>query len=332
MFNKSHSNYPLYIERGGEQTYCHPYMMRGAKLSSFLLQANKTSLQSLCDKYLNEPTSGITNYQPVLPYVFLVFAEVEQQYSMKEPDRQRGWMSEIDVAFWILTASMKRVAGVLVPEHFAWFMPYVFVDNAFALISGREVFGFHKALGQFTLPQFQKHADFFATDTMVIDRFSPQTKATWDRLFEVRRIDSGVEHPYLQRWHNVGEASSQIGQLLARQQGGILGAALEQMMNLLKVLNFETSQIVFLKQFRDISDASLACYQAIAETSIKFSAFRGGGILKGQYELILNHFDSYPIAQDLGLNVGRQTVIESFWFDFDFIVKPGTEIWKASEL
>lgn len=165
---------------------------------------------------------------------------------------------------------------------------------------------------------------------MVINR-SPQAKATWERLFEVCRVDSGAEYPYLEHWHSINEAASQIGQLLARQQGGILGATLGQMMNLLKVLNLQTSQIVFLKQFRDVSDASLACYQAIVETSIKLSIFRGGGILKGHYELILNHFDSHPIAQDLGLDVGRQPVIEAFWFDFDFIVETGTEIWKASE-
>lgn len=328
MFNQSQA-YPPYIERGGEQTYCPPYMNQGAKLHSFLLQANQKSLQALCDKYLNQPTRGMTHYQPVLPYVFLVFAEVEQQYSIKQPDQQRGWVAEVDVAFWILTASMKRVAGVLVPEHFAWFMPYVFVDNPFALMSGREVFGFHKALGQFTLPQSQK-ADFFATDTMVVDHFSPQSKATWDRLFEIRCIDSGVDHPYVQHWHTVSQAASRIGQLLAGQRG-ILGTTLKQMMHLLKVFNFDTSAIVFLKQFRDVSHASLACYQAIIETPIKFSTFRGGGILQGQYELILNHFDSHPIAQELGLDVGRQDVIEAFWFDFDFIVEPGTEIWTANE-
>ncbi|NKB17168.1 MAG: acetoacetate decarboxylase family protein [Pseudanabaena sp. CRU_2_10] len=331
MFEQSHSSYPSYIERGGEQTYSPPYMAQGAKLYSFLLQANRKSLQALCDKYLNQPTGGITNYQPVLPYVFLVFADIEREYSMQEPDRQRGWMPEINVAFWILTASSKQVGGVQIPVHFAWFMPYIFVDNIFTLISGREVFGFHKALGQFVLPPFQKHADFFAADTATVARFSSQAKIAWNHLLEVRRVDRSDKNPYLPRWHDLSEASSQIGQLLARQTGGLLGSTWEQMINLLKVMNFATSPIVFLKQFRDVRDTHLACYQAIVETSIKFHDFRSGGFLAGDYELTLNHFDSHPIAQELGLTVGNQKIVAAFWFDLDFAIEPGLEVWKSSD-
>jgi hypothetical protein len=334
MFKQSQSSYPAYIERGGEQTYSPPYMAQGAKLCSFLLQVDRKPLEALCDKYLNQPTGGLTNYQPVLPYVFLVFADIEREYSIQEPDRLRGWMPEMNVAFWILTASMKQIAGVQIPTHFAWFMPYIFVDNVLALISGREVFGFHKALGQFVLPPFQKHADLFAADTATVDRFSPQAKIAWNRLLEVHRVDRvdrSDENPYLQRWQNLSEASSQIGQLLARQTGGILGPTWERMMSLLKMFNFSTSQIVFLKQFRDVHDANLACYQAIVESSIEFYDFRSGGFLAGDYELTLNHFDSHPIAEELGLTVGKQSVIAAFWFDFDFEIEPGVEIWKAGD-
>jgi len=326
----SQPNYPLYIERGGEYAFPSPYLHRDARLHSFLLPANLEKLQLLCDKCLNNPTNGKTNYQPVLPYVFLVFAKVEQVSSTQEQYAQRGWLKEVDVAFWILTASFKKVASVPILDGLAWFMPYIFVDKPFAMVTGREAFGFHKGMAEFTIPNLYEKADLFTIDTTVFESFSPTTEATNQRLLEVNRVDFSHDVPHLKRWHTVTEAASQIGVLLAKQQSSWIEKMLKPATNLFSYLDFTTTPLVFLKQFRDVGNPNQACYQAIIEANITFPKFRAGGILQGKYELLLNHFDSHPIANELGLKVGKQDILEAFWFDFDFIVENGREVWKAS--
>ncbi|WP_088242741.1 hypothetical protein [Calothrix rhizosoleniae] len=321
-------NYPKYIERGGEYTFPGPYLHKDARLHSFMLQANYEKLQLLCDKYFNIPTEGKMNYQPILPYVFLVFANVEQVSSTHEQYSQRGWLKEADVAFWILTASVKKVASVPVLNGLAWFMPYIFVDKPFAMVTGREAYGFHKGLGEFIIPDLHSKANLFTIDTTVFESFSPITESSKQRLLEVRQMDSIVNVPHLKRWNNVTEAASQIGRLLAQQQESWIGKILEPATNFLNLLDFTATPLVFLKQFRDISHPDRACYQAITEANITFPKFREGGILKGKYELLLNNFDSHPIAHELGLKVGKQDILEAFWFDFDFIVENGTEVWS----
>ncbi|MBD2683571.1 MULTISPECIES: hypothetical protein [Nostoc] len=328
----STSNYPLYIERGGEQVLKPPFNFENASIHSFLLQAENDKLQFLCDRYLNKFTEDKLEYRPAMPYVFLVVTDVEKVYSLNQKDREMGWMPEIDVSFWILTIAMKRVAGVMIPDRLVWFMPYLFVDSGYAMAGGREIYGYHKMIGQFNIPKLTENAALIKVDTIAFEHFHPDAKAKMQCLFEVRRIDGEINNPHVKDWHSIDEASAQLNQMLAHRQGGITGALIESLSSLLKVFSLQTVPVAFLKQFRDVTDYRRACYQAIVEADAKVTHFRAGGVLQGQYELMLNNFDSHPIAQELGLKVGKQRVLDAFWFNYDFIMEAGTEILKASTL
>jgi acetoacetate decarboxylase len=62
--------------------------------------------------------------------------------------------------------------------------------------------------------------------------------------------------------------------------------------------------MLFLKQFRDITYADRACYQAILEASFELKNATEGSFATG-YELSLENVDSVPIGRELGIPTGE---------------------------
>ena len=89
---------------------------------------------------------------------------------------------------------------------------------------------------------------------------------------------------------------------------------------------------VFLKQFRDASDGTRACYQAIIELSLPVTGFRiaGSGLLPGQYEARVAQFASHPLQTDLGLPDGPIAARLPFVVNIDFESPNGTTMWSAT--
>jgi hypothetical protein len=321
--------YPLYLERGGEQAIPPPYQFKNVGIHNFLIPANIAKLQSLCDRALNFPTHRRITYRVAMPYVLLAFVNNARLYSLNPQYQKTGWISEVDVGFWIPTLAYEMVGGVPIPQRLVWFMPYLFVDNASAMVAGREIYGFHKMAGELVVPSIESPADFFAVETMGIKQFAPESQWTRHRLLEVRCINSNVESPPQTHWTTLEDASRQVGQLFAHTQGEWVGKAFAVAARFFKFSTLETIPIVFLKQFRDVQDCSRACYQAIVEAKATVNSFQGGGLLSGRYELVIHHLDSHPLAENLGLKVGQQPTTGAFWLNYDFTMETGKEVWKA---
>ncbi len=80
------------------------------------------------------------------------------------------------------------------------------------------------------------------------------------------------------------------------------------------------------KQFRDVHDPNLACYQEIVAASEKVTAFRRAGLLAGDYQLTIYPFASHPIAADLELSSGPQEALAAWYIDFDFLLEKGKTV------
>jgi len=59
--------------------------------------------------------------------------------------------------------------------------------------------------------------------------------------------------------------------------------------------------MVFLKQFRDVADGHLACYQAIVEAPSRLVDLRQAGALASEYRVTVNQYASHPILDEIGL-------------------------------
>lgn len=323
---------PTYVERGGEQTFAPPWAATGVLLRTFFLRCDDKALQAQCDRYLNAPTGGKTDYRPVLPIALLAFAELTHLQSTSEPDRNRGWVSERDVAFWFLTMSVRKELGIEVGESLSFFQPYFFVDQPQALCTGRETVGFPKELSDIELTGALDRPSRLSVTTNVSPSFGPSVRIEPRELCHVmpNPPKDGAPPAAAPAQHaNLRDLLKEAWSALQTDAESIPLPSLKLLFNLVEDIVEMKMPCVFLKQFRDPADGSLACYQALVEQPIKTTAFRRGGLLPGRYGLTLAEYPSHPIAADLGLTPARCQDLVGIWMDFDFTMETGKVVWEA---
>src|SRR5262249_29404306 len=118
------------------------------------------------------------------------------------PASNIGWMHEIDVAFWVPVVAFN--GGAI--ESIAWFLPYVFVNNGWAMATGREIYGFPKELGSFVLPKDKDAAALFPLDTLAIKTLGHDSQAEVQGLLDVRRQDAPALGEAAEVWNDIRAA------------------------------------------------------------------------------------------------------------------------------
>ena len=195
---------PDYVDSGiGLPVFRGPYLQQDTEMAVLFFHADAERLTALCDRYLNAPSAGQTKYVPLTSHVAVVFADM-QATSGDERDRQVGRLPETEVSFWILTLAMKKVGGVFVPDHLAWFLPFLFVDESNVIATGREVYGFNKQAGQFQKPASIQQPEF-SLDVLGIQEFRPEAEGKVERLLDMRQVDRAVGEEPSGVWHSLGE-------------------------------------------------------------------------------------------------------------------------------
>ena len=320
-------SYPLYREFPGDIVLRPDYRLQDCKIYGFIFESNngdKSVLQQLCDERLNFPTDWDRRYVPLSPNVMVTFARTPFAVSTEADDSRKGYIQEDEIVFWILTIEYRRINGEWQPQRPVWFVPYIFVNNVFALLAGRELYGYPKTIGTFNIPEHPAYADLFTINTMAFKTFSPNTQLIDHRLVEISRTEppksgSGT-------WSSLGQA---VDNLKAMFYDKMLLKEWTLLKNIGKVATRLEMPLVFLKQFRHLADPGRACYQAIVEGPIFIDRFHEGGLLPGTYDLTIHHLDSFPLSASLGLPLTGLKTSGAFWLRVDFTNIGGDELWKA---
>jgi uncharacterized protein with NAD-binding domain and iron-sulfur cluster len=304
-------SFPEYVERGGEQVLRHPFRHERALLRGFVARGDRERLASLCDRWITAPTGGAVRARPLGDRVLLTFTTIPRIASTDARDASFGACAETDVAFWFpLTLES---AGA---ERVAWLIPYIFVDNPYAIATGRELYGFPKAQASFVIPASPSDGGDYAVDAMALAHHHPSSLAAPRRLFEV--VDRGAQSGLVDALRGRAETLAAIHGLF----GGDAPRAL-----------FDGARgevpIVFLRQLRDIADPSRAAFQEIVVAPARVLDRHGGGVIPRAHELVTRDCDSHPIAADLGLRAGANRVDASFWTEFDFLMDRGETLFRA---
>ncbi|MFE4107284.1 hypothetical protein [Almyronema epifaneia] len=333
---------PKYINRPNDQSFLQPYELKNTQLFGFVLEGSLAQLQKLCDRSLNQPADGSVHYQVAIPYVILSFQHMGRVSSLNPPDANRGFLSEKEVAIWVLTLAGKKCGPVFRAERLAWFIPYMFASNEPIIASGREVCGFPKELGKFKLPDLNQLTQPAHLQALTWKTLSPQTPARWETLIQVQAAEPQSEP--IKRWQTAAEAGRHLVELLLSGQNAIDIPGWELPFSLADDLLTGEVPIVLLKQFRDVVRGDRACYQAIVETPAQLTALQAGGLLGAehlgyQFTVAIGQFASHPLVQDLGLTTQGSSlqpdsplqvpVKFAFWVDFDFQLQNGQIIWEA---
>jgi hypothetical protein len=358
------SNPPDYVERGGQEVWRPPYTARGANLWGFVVKASAAAVDELLQRDFVGPSRGAVNYRCVHDNVIVAFADIAELASGDPVDSKRGHLREREVSVWCIAAD-PRARGQLV-----WYLPYVFADNGLAVASGREVYGYPKQAGRFEAKYPAQLVDggTATVRALAMRGYGAGNAAESLPMISVKRRPGGragttqtVSHivDEIATWFAGGFATA--GPRAAgpgpRQSARILPlgaplpapetpappwvkgllteieptlAALEPLELIVEMAANPT--LAFLKQFRDASCATKACYQAVIESRVSMLPGAKLDLLdESRFELTLEDWSSHPLATELLGASGRTKLspLRAFHAEFGFDVQLGDEIWRA---
>jgi hypothetical protein len=317
-----------YIERANEVVTPQPFSLNQSTAYTFVVKADRDALQALVDRELNaprNPAAGDLYYRVLSRRLLLMFTRIGRLASTNPPACDHGWGREIDVAYWALLGAGSVADGQFRLERLVWFQPFIFVDNPWAMLGGREIYGFPKQLCRATMPDTPDQPGSFSAETLVLDPFAPDTELAWQQLIRIERGLPAVGGPVPPPAASGGAAL--LRHLLQDDEAPVI-PTLHLLEALLQQLITRESSSVFLKQFRDVTQPDRACYQAVVEAPLKITRFHGFGLLPGPWQLTQYNYASQPLASALGL-ASPQVPSLAFWLSFDSEIKTGTTTWQA---
>lgn len=330
------SNSPNYVNSDlGWPVFRGPYMQEGAEMAAFFLKADYDALTTILNKYLNEPMGADAPYQfePLTSYTILVYADMTV-YSLNAIDTNIGKMNETDLCFWIPTIKHKRQAdGSYTFDGVVWFIPYLFVNNPYAISTGREVYGFRKSLTSFEKPEKMQDPTF-SSQTLAFKTFSADARAEETWLMKVTHAEDQPEERVASFESGQEMTEALINMLRADEKGAAKHPLFDKIINWLLKLIKPALNVVFLKQFRDVVNTNKAAYQAVVEAPITVRKFYGGGLPGRNYRIQFNTLESHPLIQQMGLTADEENVVDSSWYanawlKIDFVAENGTVLWQA---
>lgn len=90
-------------------------------------------------------------FKVLSPYVLTTFTQIEKAYSAYPEDRAKGWLQETDIITWVMVGRQDSSDSTQISQ--VYFQPlHIWVNDAMALINGRELFGYPKYLCEYTMP------------------------------------------------------------------------------------------------------------------------------------------------------------------------------------
>ncbi len=301
-----------------------PLQLKQANMYGFFLKGDLAILQNTLDETLNRVAAGRMNFKALSPYVMTTYTRVGHANSAVPVDRDKGWITEVDIVTWIMVGKMDDEGKL---DHIYWYPCHIFVDDCMALINGRELFGYPKYQCEYEIPELGAEPLRCAVSVKGFQPFSPDTKIAMHPLMEINAVRKiNPDRPV----KNFLDFLAQAFELL-RSAPDFLNmdvAACEEVISLL--FKPRTDQI-FLKQFPD-SAGEKAVYQALIAAPAVVDTLHSGAMLGYEYKATVHPYASFPLDQTLGLPIGESPVILPFNLYFDFTVTPGEELVDNSQI
>lgn len=307
-----------YVDREGELVFAPPFKTDPVDFYGFILDADIDRLSAVCDKYLNAPLDRVCDNRRFVPaggFVLVACIDIPKMYSSTKPYSDWGWFKEKEIGFWILVIDQDT-------KEMYWHMPYMWVDNPYAMAMGRELYGFPKGLGEIMLPGTPDKPDQFALNTLVLPVFSAQQEGVVERLVSIEKTSRTVNHGAI--IENFDTLLSQLFKLMREEEE--IGFA-ELVVNEWEDFLHKKMPMVFLKEFRDAADPANACYQSIVETKPSARNVQNLRIFDKAFDITIFPCASHPIVSDLGLKLNKNNKLTSnisFHTNFEFEIGTGT--------
>lgn len=315
---------PDFIYRGGTPLMHSPLQLQQADMYGYFLKGERSKLQATIDETLNRVASGRMEFKVLSPYVMTTFTRVGHASSTVPVDRDKGWITEIDIITWVMVGKMDDDGDL---DYIYWYPCHVFVDSSMALINGRELFGYPKYLCEYEIPEEGSDPLRCAVSAEGFQPFSPDTEIAMHPLLEINATEKNNPHRPIE---NLLDFLKEAFDYL-KTMPDFLDIDSDGWDNIISLLLNPRMDQIFLKQFPDSAGVK-AVYQAIVAAPATIDEIHGGSFLGYEYTATLHPFDSFPLDKTLGLPLGNSEAILPFNLKFDFTVTPGEELIDNTEV
>jgi uncharacterized protein with NAD-binding domain and iron-sulfur cluster len=312
---------PAYVEYGGRATAPSPFACEGGTLLGLLLHGDGDRIAALVETMFDVPAGRAVEYRSLGSHVMMLIGGFSRVTSLTPPYDRWGAVRETQVSFWIPVLAGRSLGDLFIAERLLMAVPYVLVDNPMSYLGGRETFGYAKTMGRFDPPGgLGDHVGIEAFG----GNFGRNEGADWYPFLDVRggpRTTAAATErssgPLPLVRHLVGDmpelteaAEVVLGdiQLTTGLIGDLLAGRVGQ---------------VFLKEFRDATDGTRACYQAVVEAPVQFQHLESG-LSARDWSIELHPLDSHPIGRELG--IADQEATLAFDFEMNFVLENGYEV------
>jgi uncharacterized protein with NAD-binding domain and iron-sulfur cluster len=283
---------PTYVQRDGDWVFPHPVLLAGAQAKAFPLLADPAKLAALCAQVsVNGVT--ITPWLPAVPLVLLYLCGSNDITSTDPKYVAFGRLAEREAGIFVPVV-VQQAAGAFV----ALMCPYLFVDNAAALLAGRETYGIPKELATFSSWDFANR---------------PPVPLTVTSLALPNQGDLASQQTVLQLSPDLAFAANPAAQLSLRSQ-------LEQLWKELTATS-PSVPLVILKQFHAIENGQSACYQQVVRCDVQPSNIKASVDVQVTTATFPDYF--FPqIATTMGLATSSVSLV-TVNASLDFILTLG---------
>jgi hypothetical protein len=296
-----------------------PGVFTDATITMFAFDADAGAMQQLADKLLNPAGGGTVEYRALLPLAMVSFSDIACCTSGVDV---AGWVPGRECALWVpLVETHPREP---LRDRLVFWSPYIFINYAIGMVVGRESWGWPKTIADICLPGADDAR--YRCVTMYFPTLSADTQAVTGPLLQVVPRGGAREQELSANWRGASEANAAL-------TSAVLAGAREEWLKGHNLL--PPSPCIALKQFRDAADPQSACYQAICDSPIQLTAFKGGGLRPGQFDLEITACDSHQVVHDLlgGTavpgSIVRRPIRFAAWLTVDFMALPGNTIVVA---
>lgn len=292
-----------------------PCRMTNANMYGFFAEIEIEKVQQYIDSTLNKAAPDATTFNALGEFVLITFTDIEKIASITPPFDNQGWMQETDIIIWLPVVKVEH--GDI--SHLYWYPAFICVNNIYALINGRETWGYNKYLCEYEMPNSVSALSPFSISLACFKQFSPNSKLQMHELFSIKQTVNKEDNSFLSALDDFGD---QVANLF---EGGHFGIDLSLIKQLLKgFINPQMDQILF-KQFPD-GEGENAVYQSVMHSPSEIKKVHQLKLLKSDFTLNLNQLDSFPLADMFGLKLGNQPLHLPFYIQMDFDQLPASQL------
>lgn len=305
VFRSPRRDLPRYVRREGELLFPPPVDLN-IDVTTFALRADQAALQRLMDQFLDRSE---TVYRVLGPTVIVYAARVDNFPT----DDRVGWVPELDFGVWVPALAGSKIGGRFQPQRLVTWNPFLWVDDALALLNGRLYFGFPKDLGWMTIEGDDPARRRFSLETQVIPKMGPRSLMTRRPLLAMHPADCRATRGLARGHRREVRESMALMRAAARELSLADGFKLSSM---LVGMVERGLRLVFFKQMPDSVDPHRAVYQGIVETDILIQGAAKHQRLPGQWDVDVYSYDSHHISEALGLDGirdGRVLRCDALW-------------------